>query len=92
MFFDILLPASLPEIFVALRVGMGVAVLVLIASEFVVGNTGLGYMIFHSRQIFFQEAMYVGIFVIAIEGVILAGIVGAIGRRLTPWVNAAKRR
>lgn len=84
-FRHVLLPATLPQLFVALRIAIGVAVLVIIAAEFVVSSDGLGYLIFNSRQLFINGAMYVGIAVVAVLGVLLAALVGLIGRRLTPW-------
>ena len=85
MFLDVLVPAALPQIFVAMRIAMGVAVLVIVAAEFLVGNTGLGYLIFDSRRLFINDVMYVGIVSVAILGVVLTSIVTLIGRRLTPW-------
>lgn len=92
MFGHVLLPAALPQIFVALRVSMGVAVLVNTAAEFVVGNDGLGYLIFNSRALFAVERMFVGIAVVAIVGVVLSSVVGVVGRWLTPWHDHGPRR
>lgn len=85
MFRHVLLPAALPRLFVGLRIAMGVAVLVMIAAEFLVGDTGLGYLIFNSRRLFLIGQTYVGIVVVAALGVVLAGIVTWVGDRLTPW-------
>lgn len=89
-FRHVLLPAAMPQLFVALRIAMGVAVLVNVGAEFIVGNDGVGNLIFTSRQLFINAWVYVGIVTIAIEGVILTSIVDAIGRRATPW-NAGSR-
>ncbi|MCU1346193.1 MAG: putative taurine transport system permease protein [Acidimicrobiia bacterium] len=92
MFTDVLLPAALPQLFVALRIAMGVAVLVIVPTEFVVSDKGLGYLIFHSHDLFIQRQMFVGIITIAVEGVVLTGIVSWIGRRLTPWAPSRGAR
>jgi sulfonate transport system permease protein len=92
MFTDVLLPAALPQIFVALRIGMGVAVLVIVAAEFLVGDTGLGYVIFNAQRLFINDVMYVGIVCVAILGVVLSAIVTFIGRVLTPWASHSKAR
>ena len=54
MFRHVLLPASLPQVFVGLRVAAGVAVLTLIGVEFVFapGEAGIGYVINQGRQVF----------------------------------------
>jgi sulfonate transport system permease protein len=85
LFWHVHLPAILPQLFVALRISMGVAVLVTIAAEFVVGGTGLGYLIFSSNQLFLLGRVYAGVITVAIVGVVLSGAVSLLGRRLTPW-------
>ncbi|MCW2622146.1 MAG: putative taurine transport system permease protein [Frankiales bacterium] len=92
MFTDVLLPAALPQIFVALRIGMGVAVLVIVAAEFLVGDTGLGYVIFNAQRLFINDVMYVGIVCVAVLGVVLSAIVTFVGRVLTPWAAPSKTR
>ena len=85
MFVHVLLPATLPEVFVALKVAAGASILVAVATEFVNGNTGLGYMIWNSWQVFLPKPMYVGIVVVAVIGAVFTMLVGAIGRRVAPW-------
>lgn len=85
MFRHVLIPASLPTIFVAMRVAGGVAFLVIVAAEFIVGTNGLGYLIFSSRALFLNGQMFVGIVVIAIEGVVFAELIRWVGRSLTKW-------
>ncbi|MEU7811749.1 ABC transporter permease [Pseudonocardia sp. NPDC049154] len=88
-FGEVVVPAILPEVFVALRVGMGVAVLVIVAAEFIATDTGLGFLIFNSRALLINGWMYVGILTVAVLGVLLTILVGAVGRRLTPWVRSS---
>lgn len=85
MFRHVLVPAALPQMFVAMRVAAGVAFLVIIAAEFIVGDNGLGYLIFQSRALFINDQMFVGIVVVALEGVLFAELVRLVGRRVTRW-------
>ncbi len=85
--FHVTVPAVLPQLFVALRVGVNVSVIMIVAAEFLVGTSGLGYLIFDSRRLFANEQMFVGIVVVSLMGVTLAGIVTWAGRRLTPWAR-----
>lgn len=85
MFRHVTGPAILPQVFVALRVAAGVAVLVIVAAEFIVGTTGLGYLIFNSRSLLLNDRMYVGIVVVALFGVVFAEIVRRIGNWVMPW-------
>jgi ABC-type nitrate/sulfonate/bicarbonate transport system permease component len=62
-------------------------VLVAVAAEFVNGNTGLGYLIWNSWQVFLPEPMYVGIVIVAVLGAAFTLLIGAIGRRVAPWAE-----
>ncbi|WP_020652130.1 ABC transporter permease [Massilia niastensis] len=50
MFHQVIVPAVLPEIVVGMRVGLGVAWLVVVAAEMIVRNSGLGYLIIDARN------------------------------------------
>lgn len=85
MFRHVLFPGALPQVFVGLRLGAGVAVLVMVAAEFVSGRDGIGYLIWHSWQLLIASRMYVGIVTVALMGVLAMELVKAVGRRLMPW-------
>jgi sulfonate transport system permease protein len=80
-------PYALPQIFVALRLSAGAAILVLVGAEFVQGRTGIGFLIWNSWSLFLADQMYVGIVTVAIMGALFTVLVSAIGRFLTPWTN-----
>jgi sulfonate transport system permease protein len=82
---NVLLPAALPQIIVGVRVAAGVAFLVIIAAEYLVGQDGLGYLIFNSRNLFINDEMFAGIVVVALFGVAFSELIRGIGRRLVPW-------
>ena len=86
-FRHVLFPASLPQVFVGLRVAAGVAVLTLIGVEFVFapGESGIGYVINQGRVVLLPRQTYMGIIIAALMGVIFISIVKWIGRLLTPW-------
>ena len=50
MFFRVVIPAVLPEIIVGMRIGIGVAWLVVVAAEMIALRSGLGYLIMDSRN------------------------------------------
>jgi NitT/TauT family transport system permease protein len=50
LFRRVVLPAVLPEIIVGMRIGIGVAWLVVVAAEMIALNSGLGYLIMDSRN------------------------------------------
>jgi sulfonate transport system permease protein len=92
MFIHVYFPSALPQIMVALRISMGVSVLIAIAGEFVIGTQGLGFLIINSTQLFLMPAAYAAIAVVSILGVALVALVAVIGRLVTPWAESSRRR
>jgi NitT/TauT family transport system permease protein len=85
MFTDIALPGALPLVVAGLKLGMGVALLIIVSAEFVGAKSGIGYLIWTSWQIFQVEKMYVGLLVIALVGFATAIVLNALERVLVPW-------
>lgn len=83
--FDVALPAALPTIMAGLKVGMGIALLVIVSAEFVGARSGIGYLIWSSWQIFEVSVMYVGLLLTAIIGMFLALAMEMLERVLVPW-------
>jgi sulfonate transport system permease protein len=83
----VILPASLPQIFVGLRIAAGVAVLTLIGVEyaFAPGQRGIGYRILNARTTFDPAQAYVGLVVSAVLGVLFTWVIRILGRIATPW-------
>ena len=87
VFTDIALPGALPMILTGVKLGTGVALLVLVTAEFVGARSGIGYLIWTSWQVFQVEKMYVGLIVIAVIGFGLAVLLNWLERVLVPWKN-----
>jgi NitT/TauT family transport system permease protein len=85
MFTDVALPGALPMILTGLKLGMGVALLILVSAEFVGAKSGIGYLIWNSWQTFQVEKMYVGLIVVALLGFIAASLLNGLERLLVPW-------
>jgi NitT/TauT family transport system permease protein len=50
LFAQVVIPAALPQVVVGMRIGLGVAWLVVVAAEMIALRSGLGYMIMDSRN------------------------------------------
>jgi len=85
MFRDIALPGALPMVVTGIKLRMGVALLVIVASEQVAARSGIGYLIWTSWQVFQVEKMYVGLLVIAVVGFASAILVNYFERFVVPW-------
>jgi NitT/TauT family transport system permease protein len=88
MFTDVAFPGALPLIVAGVKLGMGVALLVIVTAEFVGAKSGIGYLIWTSWQVFQVEKMYVGLVVIALVGFATAMLLNWIERALVPWKRA----
>jgi NitT/TauT family transport system permease protein len=85
MFTDIALPGALPMIVTGLKLGMGVALLVIVAAEFVNAKSGLCFLIWSSWQVFQVEKMFAGLLMIAIVGFASAILLNWVERTIVPW-------
>ncbi len=82
---SVLLPGSAASIFSGLRVAMGVALIIIISTEFLVSRTGLGARIWRSYQIFDYPSMYSGIVAVTLLGVALNLVLLGVERICLPW-------
>ncbi len=87
LFRHVILPSTLPGVFVTLRVAASVSVLSVIGVEFAYApeNRGLGYVINTARQTFEPKIAYAGIFIAALVGVVFQAIVKIVGRLVVRW-------
>lgn len=88
VYHHVIVPATLPELFTALRISSGTAVAILFFAESIAGSTGLGYFIVDAWSLLAYPKMFAGIIAMAILGVILYEIFDIAERRLTRWRNA----
>jgi NitT/TauT family transport system permease protein len=75
LFKRVVIPAVLPQIVVGMRIGLGVAWLVVVAAEMIALHSGLGYMIMDSRNAGNRYDLVVaGMIIIGVIGLSLDGI------------------
>lgn len=82
MFVDVVVPATLPALFTALRISTGTAVAILFIAESMAGSTGLGYFIMHSWSLLEYTQMFAGIIAMAIMGVVIYEVFHIAEKRL----------
>lgn len=85
LFWKIVLPATIPSIVTGMAVGMGIAWEMVVASEMIAGDTGLGYLLWLSFQINAIGQVIVLMFSIGIAGYFSSAIIRATGEWATPW-------
>ncbi len=87
VFRRVVLPASVPAIFVGLRLSATTALLLLIAAEMIGANKGLGFQVMNAQYNFQVSLMWAAIVLLALLGLAAnAGLV-ALQRRLCRWAT-----
>jgi len=81
LFWKVILPATLPSIFTGLRLGLGLALVTLVAVEFVAAKSGLGHLVYRHWQMLSTPEMYAAF-----------ALVGALGLTLTRGLRALQAR
>lgn len=85
MFVCVIIPESLPFIFLGLKVGLALSWAVVVAAELVAAQRGLGYMIMDAATFFRIDAVYVGIILIGLIGFILEYVLNGLEHRYVHW-------
>lgn len=83
----VVLPAALPEIFVSLRTAMALSWAVVVASELIAAQVGLGYLIQSASQVYAINKVYVGVALIGLVGVTIDIVFQLVERRMLHWVG-----
>ena len=69
--FEVILPAAAPTILTGMRISMGIAWLVIVAAEMLVGGTGIGYFVWNEWNNLSLPNVIFAILVIGIVGMLL---------------------
>lgn len=88
VFLRVVLPASVPSIFVGLRLSATTALLLLIAAEMIGANRGLGFQVMNAQYNFQIPLMFAAIFLLALLGLAANFTLVTLQRRLCRWAEA----
>ena len=81
--FQIILPAAAPTILTGMRISMGIAWLVIVAAEMLVGGTGIGYFVWNEWNNLNLANVIFAIVAIGVVGMVLDFIIGRLQRLVT---------
>ncbi|MGN6808219.1 MAG: ABC transporter permease [Trinickia sp.] len=85
IFRRIVLPSALPEIFTAMRVGIGVAWTCLVAAELIAASSGLGWLVQFAGQALQVSVVIVGIVIIGLIGYAMELVIRKVENWVVPW-------
>lgn len=86
LFFRVYIPACLPSLFTGMRLALGTALVMVIATELLTSRSGLGSFIWITSQTLALDRMYVGIAACTLLGIAKNLLFAGIERHLTPWM------
>jgi ABC-type nitrate/sulfonate/bicarbonate transport system permease component len=83
--FRIILPASLPTIFSGIRMALAISLIVVLGSEMIARQSGLGYYLFNSLEMGLYQTTYSVLIIISGIGLLLDLIFSLIMREVLIW-------
>jgi NitT/TauT family transport system permease protein len=85
IFRRVILPASTPYILAGVRIGIGTAFIVVIVSEMIAVNNGLGYRILEAREYMWSDKIIAGMISIGLLGLAIDLAMNGINNYLLRW-------
>jgi nitrate/nitrite transport system permease protein len=79
----VILPAAAPTIMTGMRISIGIAWLVIVAAEMLVGGTGIGYFVWNEWNNLSIANIITAILVIGLVGMLLDQMLGAVTKLVT---------
>ncbi|GMB00359.1 ABC transporter permease [Pelosinus sp. IPA-1] len=84
-YLTVALPGALPMIFAGLKLGMGMALILIVAAELSAAKAGVGWMIWRAYDMFDIEQMFVALITLSILGYIFSLLLDKIEIWFLPW-------
>jgi nitrate/nitrite transport system permease protein len=81
--FTVILPAAAPTIFTGMRISIGIAWLVIVAAEMLVGGTGIGYFVWNEWNNLSITNVIIAILLIGVVGMLLDQLLARAARAVT---------
>lgn len=85
IFRRVILPAATPYIAAGMRIGMGTAFIVVIVSELIAVNNGLGFRILEARDFLWSDKIIAGMITIGLLGLGIDVAMNAVNNHLLRW-------
>ncbi len=84
-YLTVALPGAMPLIFTGLKLGMGMALLLIVAAEMMGASAGIGYRIWESYSIFNIPEMFVSFVIMSVLGFLFTVGLDELERLVIPW-------
>jgi NitT/TauT family transport system permease protein len=84
-YLTVALPGALPMIFTGLKLGMGMALILVVAAEMSAAKAGVGWMIWRAYDMFAIEQMFVALMVLSVLGYLFSILLDIAEHWVIPW-------
>ena len=81
----VVLPSILPMIFAGMKLGMGIALLLVVAAEMVAADAGIGFMILNAADLMETKKLMVGLIILSLLGIFFNWLFQRLEQVVIPW-------
>lgn len=85
IFFYVVFPAALPDVFTGLRTALGVEYTTLVAAEMVAATAGMGWLVLDASNYLRSDTVFMGVIIMGITGILLDRIIRLIEKKVIHW-------
>lgn len=85
IFFYVIFPAALTDVFTGLRTALGVEYTTLVAAEMVAATAGMGWLVLDASNYLRSDIVFMGVIIMGITGVLLDKIIRIIETKIVHW-------
>jgi ABC-type nitrate/sulfonate/bicarbonate transport system permease component len=86
----VVLPAAAPQIFAGMRTSLSLALILMVISEMVASDNGIGYFVLQAQRSFAITEMWSGIVLLGLLGYVLNLLFSLVERRILAWHRGAR--
>lgn len=87
LFFHVIFPSCLPEIFTGLRTAIGFSYSTLVAAEMVAAVSGIGWMVLDASKFLRSDVIFVGIIIMGIIAIVIDSGIRWVQTTHLPWIG-----
>ncbi len=85
IFFHVIFPAALTDVFTGLRTALGVEYTTLVAAEMVAASAGIGWLVLDASNYLRSDIVFMGVILMGITGILLDRIIRLIEAKVVHW-------
>lgn len=91
VFTKVSLPSAVPFLFAGMKLAIGRALVAVVVAELFGSRAGLGFLLAQASDAFNMPLLFVSVVLLAMTGMVLTWLVGAVERWLMPWRYTAEQ-